>query len=103
MVDVWAQDEPADEDDPSIDKCGSAAVKCANLAPTTAAAAAARRPIRQVSFLTRRSPSSRAGDALEYWVRVTGIRVAGESLQRDRRVSVQRMNRDPRRRAAADG
>ena len=47
------------------------AVKCANLAPMTAAAAADSRPTRQVIFLTRRRPSSRASAALEYWVRVT--------------------------------
>jgi len=69
--DVPVDDDPAEEDEPSIDRCGSAAVRCANLAPMTAAAAADSRPTRQVIFLTRRRPSSRARTALEYWVRVT--------------------------------
>jgi len=64
-------DDPADEDELSIDRCGSVGVKCANLAPMTAAAAAESRPTRQVIFLTRRRPSSRALAALEYWVRLT--------------------------------
>jgi hypothetical protein len=64
-------DDPADEDEPPIDRCGSVGVKCANLAPMTAAAAADSRPTRQVIFLTRRRPLSRAMAALEYWVRVT--------------------------------
>ena len=59
-------DDPADEDEPSTDRCGSTAVRCENLAPMTAAAAADSRPTRQVIFLTRRSPSSRAMAALEY-------------------------------------
>jgi len=70
-AEVPVDDDPADEDEPSTDRCGRAAVKCANLAPMTAAAATERRPIRQVIFLTRRRPSSRARAALEYWVRVT--------------------------------
>ena len=63
--------DPEDEDEPSVDRCGSIAVMCANLAPMTAAAAADSRPTRQVIFLTRRRPSSRASAALEYWERVT--------------------------------
>ena len=63
--------DPDDEDEPSVDRCGSIAVMCANLAPMTAAAAADSRPTRQVIFLTRRRPSSRASAALEYWERVT--------------------------------
>lgn len=41
-------------------------LKCANLAPMTVAAAADSRPTRQVIFLTRRRPSSRASAALDY-------------------------------------
>ena len=70
-AEVPVDDDPADEDEPSTDRCGSIAVMCANLAPMTAAAAADSRPTRQVIFLTRRRPSSRARAALEYWVRVT--------------------------------
>jgi hypothetical protein len=69
--DVPVDEDPADEDESPTVRCGSAAVKCANLAPTTAAAAADSRATRQVIFLTRRSPSSRARTALEYWVLVT--------------------------------
>ena len=55
---------PPDEDDePSTDRCGRAAVRCANLAPMTAAATDASSPTRQVSFLTRRRPSSLACSA----------------------------------------
>jgi hypothetical protein len=64
-------DDPADEDEPPIDRCGSVGVKCANLAPMTAAAAAESSPTRQVIFLTRRRPLSRAKAAFEYWVRLT--------------------------------
>lgn len=70
-AEVPVDDDPADEDEPPTDRCGSTAVKCANLAPMTAAAAADSRPARQVIFLTRRRPSSRARAALEYLVRVT--------------------------------
>jgi hypothetical protein len=49
-----------DDDEPSTDRCGSTAVRCANLAPMTTAAAEASSPTRQVSFLTRRRPSSLA-------------------------------------------
>jgi len=70
-AEVPVDDDPADDDEPSTDRCGSAAVKCANLAPMTAAAAADSRPTRQVIFLTRRRPSSRASASLEYLVRVT--------------------------------
>ena len=73
-------DDPADEDEPPTVRCGSDGVKCANLAPMTAATAAESRPTRQVIFLTRRRPSSRARAALEYGVRVTGIRITGDSL-----------------------
>ena len=70
--DVPVDDDPVDEDEPSTDRCGSATVKCENLAPMTAAAATDNRPTRQVIFLTRRRPSSRAmAAALEYLVRVT--------------------------------
>jgi hypothetical protein len=69
--DVPVDDDPEDEDDPPRFRWGSAAVKCANFAPMTAAAAADSRPTRQVIFLTRRRPSSRARASLEYWVRVT--------------------------------
>jgi hypothetical protein len=69
--DVPVEDDPADEDESPTVRCGSAAVKCANLAPMTAAAAADSRPTRQVIFLTRRRPSSRARTALEYWVLFT--------------------------------
>jgi hypothetical protein len=69
--DVPVDDDPADEDDPPRFRWGSAAVKCANFAPMTAAAAADSRPTRQVIFLIRRRPSSRARASLEYWVRVT--------------------------------
>jgi hypothetical protein len=75
-------DEPADEEEPPTVRCGSTAVKFANLAPMTAAAAADSRPTRQVIFLTRRSPSSRASAAFEYSVRVTGTRIAGETVLR---------------------
>ncbi len=68
---VPVDDDPADEDEPSSDRCGRATVKCENLAPMTAAAAADNKPTRQVIFLTRRRPSSRAMAALEYLVRVT--------------------------------
>ena len=68
---VPVDDDPADEDEPSTDRCGSIAVMCANLAPMTAAAAADSRPTRQVIFLTRRRPPSLARAAAEYWVRVT--------------------------------
>lgn len=62
---VPVDDDPVDEDEPSTDRCGSATVKCENLAPMTAAPAADNRPTRQVIFLTRRRPSSRAMAALE--------------------------------------
>jgi len=68
---VPVDDDPADGDEPPVGRCGSAAVMFANLAPTMAAAAADSRPTRQVIFLIRRRPSSRARAALEYWVRVT--------------------------------
>jgi hypothetical protein len=70
-VELLVDDDPPDEDDPPIDRCGSDGVKCANLAPMTAAAAAESRPTRQVIFRTRRRPSSRARASLEYWVGVT--------------------------------
>ena len=68
---VPVDDDPVDEDEPWTDRCGSATVKCENLAPMRAAAAADNRPTRQVIFLTRRRPSSRAMAALEYFARVT--------------------------------
>ena len=77
-------DEPCEEEldwpepDPSVrlaGRCGSDGDRCANLAPTNAALAAAISPIRQVSFLTRRSPSSLARSAVclvaVCWERVT--------------------------------
>jgi hypothetical protein len=74
--DVPDDEVPADEppappapDGPLTDRCGSDGVKCANSAPVTAATPAEIRPMRQVIFLTRRRPSSRAKTALEYWVR----------------------------------
>jgi hypothetical protein len=70
-AEVPVDGDPEDEDEPSTDRCGNMAVMCANLAPMTAAAAADSRPTRQVIFLTRRRPSSRATVALEYWDRVT--------------------------------
>jgi len=70
-AEVPVDDDPEDEDELSTDRCGNMAVMCANLAPMTAAAAADSRPTRQVIFLTRRRPSSRAMAALEYWARVT--------------------------------
>ena len=82
--DVPVDDDPADEDEPPRFRCGSTAVRLANLAPITAAAAAETKPTRQVIFLTRRRPSSRARAAFEYWVRVTGIRVTFDSLGRAR-------------------
>ncbi len=60
------EDEPTEEDELSAGRCGSTGVMCANLAPTTAAAAADSRPTRQVIFLTRRRPSSRARGALKF-------------------------------------
>lgn len=66
-----ADDDPADGDEPLTGRWDGAAVKCENLAPMTAAAAADNRPTRQVIFLTRRRPSSLAAAALAYWVRVT--------------------------------
>ena len=68
---VPVDDEPADEDEPPTVRCGSTGVKCANLAPMTVAAAADSKPTRQVIFLIRRRPSSRASAAFEFWVRVT--------------------------------
>jgi hypothetical protein len=65
-AEVPVDDDPADEEEPPTERCGSSAVMCANLAPMTAAAAADSRAIRQVIFLTRRRPSSRARAALEY-------------------------------------
>lgn len=56
---------PEEDDEPSTDRCGSTAVRCANLAPMTAPATAASSPMRQVSFLTRRSPASLAASAFE--------------------------------------
>ncbi len=70
-AEVPVDEDPADEDEPPTDRCGSIAVMCANLAPMTAAAAADSRPTRQVIFRTRRSPSSRASAPLEYSERVT--------------------------------
>jgi hypothetical protein len=70
-AEVPVDDDPEDEDEPPTDRCGNIAVMCPNLAPMTAAAAADRRPTRQVIFLTRRRPSSLASTALEYWVLVT--------------------------------
>ena len=63
----------AGEPDRGHDTDESSAVMYANAAPrtTTAAAAAETRPTRQVIFPTRRTPSSRARAALEYWVRLT--------------------------------
>ena len=84
-VEVPVDDDPPDEDEPPTCRCGSTAVMFANLAPITAAAAAESRPTRQVIFLTRRRPSSRAWAAFEYWVRVTGIRVTSDSLSRGQR------------------
>jgi hypothetical protein len=77
--DVPVGDDPADEGEPPRFRCGSTAVTFANLAPITAAAAAETRPTRQVIFLTRRRPSSRARAAFECWVRVTGVRVTGRT------------------------
>ena len=56
---------PEDDDEPPTDRCGRAAVRCANLAPMSTAAAEASNPTRQVSFLMRRSPSSLAASAFE--------------------------------------
>ena len=95
--DLPVDDDPAEEGEPPRFRCGSTAVTLANLAPITAAAAAETRPTRQVIFLTRRRPSSRARAAFEYWIRVTGIRVTGDSLRKDRRASAQHQNRGPRR------
>jgi hypothetical protein len=75
-------DETPEEDDPedvvpdcpaedawppvrSLGRCGSDGDRCANLAPAKAAQAAARSPARQVSFLTRRKPSSLARRAFD--------------------------------------
>jgi hypothetical protein len=75
-VEVPPDDDPFDEDeDEPTDRCGSMVLMCANLAPMTAARAADSRPTRQVIFLTRRRPSSRARTALEYSVRFTANRV----------------------------
>jgi len=62
-VPVPPDEEPPLADESPVDRCGREAVICANFAPTTAAAAAESRPIRQVIFLTRRRPSSRARPA----------------------------------------
>ena len=59
----FALPPPDEDDEPSVDRCGRAAVMCANLAPMTAAAATASTPTRQVTFLTRRRPSSLAVSA----------------------------------------
>ena len=56
---------PEDDEEPSTDRCGSTAVRCANLAPMTTPAAEASSATRHVTFLTRRSPSSLAASALE--------------------------------------
>ena len=53
--------------------------RCANLAPTKAAAAAASSPIRQVIFLTRRRPSSLDRSA-DCWERFTGSGLSGHFL-----------------------
>lgn len=82
--DVPVDDDPADDDEPLVDRSGSTAVMCANLAPMTAAAAAESKPTRQVIFLTLRRPSSRARAALEYSLRFTGFRVAGDPLRPSR-------------------
>jgi hypothetical protein len=70
-VEVPADDDPVDEDEVPIDRCGIAAVMWANLAPMTAAAAAETKPTRQVIFLTRRRPLSLASIAAEYSLRFT--------------------------------
>lgn len=66
-----ADEDPPDPDESLTERCGTEGVKCANFAPATAAAPAASSPIRQVIFLTRRRPSSRARTAAEYWFRFT--------------------------------
>ena len=71
LAGVPVDDDPPEEDELSAGRCGSTAVMCANLAPVTAAAAADSRPTRQVIFLTRRRPASRARGALEPLVVVT--------------------------------
>jgi hypothetical protein len=53
-------DVPAPDVELPVDRCGREAVRCANFAPTTVAAAAENSPAVQVIFLTRRSPVSLA-------------------------------------------
>jgi hypothetical protein len=78
----WPDEVPLPAPDPPVDPLGRCATdgrdgdRCANLAPTKAAAAAANSPTRQVIFLTRRRPSSLARSA-GCWERFTGSGLSG--------------------------
>jgi len=81
----WLDEVPLPVADPPVRLLGSCwrcawdGDRCANLAPTKAAAAAANSPIRQVIFLTRRRPSSLACSA-DCWERLTGSGLSGHFL-----------------------
>jgi hypothetical protein len=78
----WPGEVPLPVPDPLVrplGRCGRDGDRCANLAPTKAAAAAANSPIRQVIFLTRRRPSSLARSA-GCWERFTGSGLSGHFL-----------------------
>jgi len=78
----WPDEVPLPVPDPLaglLGRCGRDGDRCANLAPTKAAAAAATSPIRQVIFLTRRRPSSLARSA-DCWERFTDSGLSGHFL-----------------------
>jgi hypothetical protein len=81
----WPDEVPLPVPDPlagPLGRCGTDGGdgdRCANLAPTKAAAAAANSPIRQVIFLTRRIPSSLARSA-DCWEPFTGSGLSGHFL-----------------------
>jgi hypothetical protein len=78
----WPDEVPPPVPDPpagALGRCGRDGDRCANLAPTKAAAAAANSPIRQVIFRTRRRPSSLARSA-DCWERFTGSGLSGHFL-----------------------
>ena len=64
-----------------LGRCGSDGTRCENRAKTTAAAATASSPIRQVIFLTRRRPSSLARIAGVCCERVTRQEVSALALR----------------------
>jgi hypothetical protein len=76
-------DDPPEDDVPPRFSCGRTVLRCANFAPMTVATAAESKPTRQVIFLTRLSPASRARAAFTYSFGVTPLRSSrGSSANR---------------------